>query len=144
MPGEDDLNAVCDEFVKVARPALPQWNVFSYQPDAPVVPCLFPLMPDLIEYDITFGRGGDRFLIPILGLVSRTADETGQRLLRSLVSGNGALKTALEAMNNNPATGGGSDVWMTSRIVQMDKAGPTELAPGEIYFGAQLTWEVYV
>ena len=139
MPSDDDLNRICDAFGAVLAPALPEWNVLSFQPDAVTTPALFPLMPDLIEYDITYGRGADRYMIPILALVSRTSDEGGQRMLRALVAGNGVLKKALQAFAGDTAC-----PWQTSRIVMCDKAGPTELAPGETYFGSQLTWEVII
>ena len=38
MPSDDDLNRICDAFGAVLAPALPEWNVLSFQPDAVTTP----------------------------------------------------------------------------------------------------------
>lgn len=40
-------------------------NVYSFPPLQVVPPFAFPAFPDQIIYDMTYGRGTDRFLLPV-------------------------------------------------------------------------------
>lgn len=52
-----------------------------------------------IEYDKTFGRGHDDYMIPIIILVSKVSDEDSQTKLDSYLDpfGDSSVKTAIEA-----------------------------------------------
>lgn len=93
--------------------------------------------PERIEYDLTYGRGADTYLISVMVYASRADQSSGQELLDGYLAGAGAtsIKAAIEA---DPTLGGAAD---TARVTMARNYGGYDLADIK-YLGVELLVEV--
>ena len=92
-----DLKAVRAAIAEVTKTVTPAINAFGFAPSSIVAPCFFTGETD-IEYDKTYGRGMDEFLVTCYILVGSAFDESSQDLLDGYLKGSGptSLKAAIE------------------------------------------------
>lgn len=74
-------------------------RVFDYMPDAIAPPTAIIQLPRSINFDLTWGRGADSYVIPVLLLVGKASDRAGSTNLASYLNaaGSTSVKAAVEA-----------------------------------------------
>jgi hypothetical protein len=93
-----DLNAVMDR-LGVALATIPGLRVFDFPPASAVPPFVFVDMPETLEYDLTYGRGFDRFTVEVFLGVGTQKDRVTRDLLGAYAAGgSGSIKQAIEAI----------------------------------------------
>lgn len=107
-------------------------HAYSYAPGAIVPPAVMVLNPDPgnIRYDATYGRGLDVMTLPLLLLVSRATERTGQQLVREFLDGSGgrSIKAALESSGD----------YATLDVIRMSVSGVDGVAIGGVEYIAAL------
>lgn len=74
-------------------------RVYPFPPKSAQPPFAFVDMPDSVDYDLTMGRGSDRFTLKVYVGVADVVDRATQAALAGFAAGDGALsvKQAIEA-----------------------------------------------
>lgn len=106
-------------------------------PDDINIPAGIVGAPESIEFDTTYGRGVDRYTIPIRVYASQASERAGQDKLDGYLAGSGAtsIKAAIEG---DPTLGGAAH---TTRVTQAKGYGVYEVA-GVQYLGVEFLCEV--
>lgn len=92
------LDDVMDE-VGEALDTIEGLRVFPYWADRITPPAAIVGFPDSYEFDQTYGRGSDRFVLPVLVLVGQADARTARDSLAKYVHGSGSasVKSAIES-----------------------------------------------
>lgn len=71
---------------------------FAYPPDKVSPPAFIVELPEVVEFDATYGRGSDTMAIPAVVLVARADDRSAVKNLLPYLDGAGgtSIKAALE------------------------------------------------
>ena len=94
------------------------------------------VIPERVEYDLTAGRGVDRYIFIVQLMVSRADERAAQNNLDPYITGPTSVKTALFA---DPTLDGTAQ---TSRVTDVRSYG--QVIYGEtLYLGCEFTVEVY-
>lgn len=106
-------------------------------PDDINIPAAIVGVPESIEFDTTYGRGADRYTIPVRVYASLASERAGQDKLDGYLaaSGSGSVKAAIEG---DPTLGGAAH---TTRVTQARGYGVYEIA-GVSYLGVEFICEV--
>lgn len=98
-----NLDAVMDE-VAERLDAVPGLRVTANPADKVYPPHAIVSLPE-ITFDETYGRGGDRYTLPVVVAVGKVVDRAARKKLAPFVAGSGAksLKQALEGTPAAPA-----------------------------------------
>ncbi len=101
------------------------------------VPAAVVDVPEVIDFDEVFGRGHDRWEIPVVLLVSMASERAGRTKLYEYLnsSGSTSIKTAIE---DDPTLGGAAD---TTRVIRAENIGHY-IVSGIDYLGATFICEV--
>jgi hypothetical protein len=93
-----DIHAI-REGLATALGAIAGLRTNAYVPDSVSTPAAVVGGPDEVSFDQVFGRGADRFMIPVRLYAGRASERAGQRALDAYLSSAGAqsVKAALEA-----------------------------------------------
>lgn len=113
-------------------------RVFEYPPDNVPVPAAFVQWPSVIDWDMVYGRGKDRYTIPVRVLVARTSERTARNRLGAFLdaSGTSSVKAAIEGAGGN--LGGTVD---SVRVTQASNIG--QFIVGDVaYWGADFTLDI--
>lgn len=78
-------------------PRLAGKRTYGYPPDSVEPPAAIVGYPE-IDFDQTYGRGMDRWTVPVHVVVSRVDDRAGRRLIGPYISGSGvsSVKAAID------------------------------------------------
>lgn len=106
-------------------------------PDDISVPTAVVGAPESIDFDTTYGRGADRYTIPIRVYASLASERAGQDKLDGYLAGSGA--TSIKAAIEGDVTLGGAA--HTTRVTQAKDYGIYEIA-GVQYLGVVFLCEV--
>lgn len=93
-----NLADVMDEIAEQLR-TIPDLRVYAYPPDNIQIPAAVVDLPQSINYDVTYGRGMDRMMIPVAVLVGRVDARTSRDAIAPFFDGSGSrsIKTVIEA-----------------------------------------------
>lgn len=74
-------------------------RVYNHVPKSVAIPAAIVAWPEAVEYDASWGRGSDRFHIPVMVVVSDVTARNAPARLGDYVNGSGAksVKAVLEA-----------------------------------------------
>jgi hypothetical protein len=76
-------------------------RVFDFPPDSAEPPFAFVAMPESIDYDLTFGRGYDRFTLQVhVGVGTQVDRETRDALAGWASGAPGSVKAAIEGIDD--------------------------------------------
>lgn len=122
------LNSVMDE-LGVRLATITGLRVFDFAPKSAQAPFAFVNMPSSLDYDLTYGRGSDRFTVDVYVAVGNQVDRAARDAVAEYCATSGAasVKAALE----------GSTTDFTTRV-QRVTFGSIQLASGD-FFGAVFT-----
>ena len=92
------LSAVMDE-LGAALDTIAGLRVFPYNADTVMPPAAIVGWPDPLDYDKTYGRGGDQVTMPLIVIVGRLNQRTTRDRLAKSLDGAGAasVKATLES-----------------------------------------------
>ena len=92
------LTAVMDA-IAVRLRTISGLRVFEWPPGTAMPPAAIVGYPSVIDYDRTYGRGGDTLTIPVVVLVGKATDRTARDELGSYVDGSGtrSIKGVVES-----------------------------------------------
>jgi hypothetical protein len=71
-------------------------NVYAYPIAAPAIPCFVVAYPTAIDFDLTYGRGGDTLSIPCYFLTGQTTGTDARDALSAAIDGAAGVKDALD------------------------------------------------
>lgn len=72
-------------------------RVFDFPPQSAQPPFAYVDMPSSMDYDLTFGRGFDRFTLPVVVGVGTQVDRNTRDALAAVVAGD-SVKAAIESV----------------------------------------------
>jgi hypothetical protein len=74
-------------------------QIYDFPPDQAYPPCAIVAWPDSYDFDLTYGRGGDRMSLPVVVLVGKVSDRAARTNLAAYCDGSGAssIKAVLES-----------------------------------------------
>lgn len=114
---------------------IPKLNGFPYWIKKVPVPGFTVGLPELIEYDQTYGRGLDKITFPILVLVGQVSSAQSARDLEAYMDGSGA-RSFRAVMDAEP--------WQSCDDVFILSAEPdTYVSGGVTLLGAEFTVQVH-
>lgn len=95
-----NVGAVAEEMA-LALDTIDGLRVSAFVPGDVTPPAAIVGFADNVEFDLAYGRGGDRVNFPITVLVSRADDRTGGERISRYLDGSGthSIKEALEAFS---------------------------------------------
>ncbi len=131
-----DIDGVLTDLA-AALTAIPGLRAVPYAADV-IVPPAVVLMPPEITFDMTFGRGLDRYDIVAHLFAARSTDKTGQSALNGFLAGSGpsSVKAALIAVRR------GSTEWRDLHVPRAHGYGQYEVA-NQSYWGALIDVQVF-
>ncbi len=93
------LQPILDALGTTLASAGRQLSVYPYSPHLVSVPAAIVQLPRSIDFDLTYGRGGDTYTLPVLILVGAADDKASQVNLAAYLdpSGTTSIKAAIEA-----------------------------------------------
>jgi hypothetical protein len=108
---------------------------YAYPVESISVPCALVAYPTTIDFDTVFGRGADRFVIPVWFVAGKTATVDARDRISEILSEAGTIKSAVDGSH----TFGDFDVTvraMTAEISEFTNNGIS-------YIGCRFDCEVY-
>jgi len=112
--------------------AVPGLNVVAYDAESVTPPAVLFAVPENYQYDNTYGRGSDSFVLPITVLVGRASARAARRKINEFISGSGdlSIKRVVDDSASNTYTACHSvtirDVELgTIRVAAVDYLGAT-------------------
>lgn len=128
------VEAVSAEVASVLG-TIPQLNTFPYWAKKVPVPGVTVGLPELIEYDQTYGRGLDKMRLPILVMVGMVSDRSSAKQLGAYMDGEGPR--SFKAVLNG-------HTWESCDDVMVAACEPdTYSSGGVILLGAEFTVDVF-
>lgn len=114
---------------------IPKLNVFPFWAKKVPVPGVTVGLPELIEFDQTYGRGLDRMRVPILVMVGLVSDRASAKELSAYMDGSG--DRSFKAVLNG-------HTWTSCDDVMVTSCEPgTYSSAGVILLGAEFTVDIY-
>lgn len=91
------LQAILDALA-ASLDAIPGLRVFGYTPDQIAPPTAIVQLPRSIDFDLTYNRGADTYVVPVLLLVGKVSDRASSANLASYLDAAGptSVKAAIE------------------------------------------------
>lgn len=112
--------------IGVSLALVPGLRVFDFPPDAAVPPFAFVDMPESIQYDLTYGRGSDRFTLKVYVGVGSQRDRVARDKLAAYAAG-----TSIKAKIESTVLAGASMRVVSAEFGRIELAGGTY--PGVIF-----------
>ena len=75
---------------------VPTDNAYAWPVESVTVPCFVVGYPSNVDFDLTFGRGGDTFRLPVWQVVGKSGSKAARDLLSAALTGVASVKEALD------------------------------------------------
>lgn len=125
-----DLTATMDGVATLITNSGLVTNVYAYPVESVTVPCAVVGYPKAIDFDMTFGRGGDSCTLPVYFVVGRTMTKDARDRLSTILADATSIKSALD----------GSQSFGSVRVMN---AQITDISFGDIsYLSAEFTIDI--
>ena len=108
----------------------PATNAYAWPVESVTVPCFVVGYPTSIDFDMTFKRGGDTFILPVWQIVGKGTTKTARDALSAALTGVGSVKEALDGAQSF------GDVRVTDAAIESITIAGVE------YVGIRFTCEV--
>lgn len=120
-----DIGTVMDQ-LGVALASITGLRVFDFPPKSAQPPFAFVDMPDRVDFDLSYARGSDRVVFPVVVAVADVVDRAARDAIAAYAAGTGAssVKAAID----------GATVGVSARVTACEFR-PVTLAAGT-YAGA--------